>query len=122
MVTTVTSFGRSGVFDWLYQRVTAVVLLAYTLFIVGFIFFSDDFGYESWSALFAQGWMRIFSLVALLSTIAHAWIGLWSVVTDYITNRTLGPKATVLRVVIQLLLGAVAVYYALWGIDILWGV
>ncbi|MFI2812564.1 MULTISPECIES: succinate dehydrogenase, hydrophobic membrane anchor protein [Microbulbifer] len=122
MVTTVTSFGRSGVFDWLYQRVTAVVLLAYTLFIVGFIFLSDDFGYESWSALFDQRWMRIFSLVALLSTVAHAWIGLWSVVTDYITNRMMGPKATTLRVLAQVVLGALAVIYAVWGIEILWGV
>lgn len=122
MVRTITSFGRSGTFDWLYQRVTAVVLLAYTLFIVGFIFFSDSFDYESWSALFAQRWVRIFSLVALLSTIVHAWIGLWSVVTDYITNRMMGPKATVLRLSVEVLLAAVAVFYTVWGIEILWGV
>ncbi|MEW5249587.1 succinate dehydrogenase, hydrophobic membrane anchor protein [Microbulbifer sp. 2201CG32-9] len=122
MVTTVTSFGRSGTFDWLYQRVTAVVLVAYTLFIVGFIALSDGFGYGSWSALFSQLWMRIFSLVALISTVVHAWIGLWSVLTDYITNRMLGPKATVLRVLAQMLLGAVAVIYVVWGIEILWGV
>lgn len=122
MVRTITSFGRSGTFDWLYQRVTAVVLIAYTLFIVGFIFLSDDFGYESWSALFAQRWVRVFSLVALLSTVAHAWIGLWSVVTDYITNRVMGPKATALRLIVEVLLAAVAVFYTVWGVEILWGV
>ncbi|WHI48221.1 succinate dehydrogenase, hydrophobic membrane anchor protein [Microbulbifer sp. EKSA008] len=122
MVKTVTSFGRSGTFDWLYQRVTAVILLAYTLFIVGFIFFSKDFGYQAWSELFAQRWMRVFSLVALLSTIIHAWIGLWSVVTDYITNRMMGGKATVLRLFVEVILAAVAVLYAVWGIEILWGV
>ncbi|WP_193161292.1 succinate dehydrogenase, hydrophobic membrane anchor protein [Microbulbifer hainanensis] len=122
MVRTVTSFGRSGTFDWLYQRVTALVLIAYTLFIVGFIFFSDDFGYESWSALFAQSWVRIFSLVTLLSTVVHAWIGLWSVVTDYITNRMMGPKATALRLLVEVLLAAVAVIYVVWGVEILWGV
>ncbi|WP_444936454.1 succinate dehydrogenase, hydrophobic membrane anchor protein [Microbulbifer sp. JMSA004] len=122
MVKTVTSFGRSGTFDWLYQRVTAVILLAYTLFIVGFIFFSKDFSYQAWSELFAQRWMRVFSLVALLSTIIHAWIGLWSVVTDYITNRMMGGKATVLRLFVEVILAAVAVLYAVWGIEILWGV
>ncbi|WP_444917965.1 succinate dehydrogenase, hydrophobic membrane anchor protein [Microbulbifer sp. JMSA003] len=122
MVKTVTSFGRSGTFDWLYQRVTAVILLAYALFIVGFIFFSKDFGYQAWSELFAQRWMRVFSLVALLSTIIHAWIGLWSVVTDYITNRMMGGKATVLRLFVEVILAAVAVLYAVWGIEILWGV
>ncbi|GAA5444288.1 succinate dehydrogenase hydrophobic membrane anchor subunit [Microbulbifer sp. NBRC 101763] len=122
MVRTVTSFGRSGTFDWLYQRVTAVILLAYVLFIVGFIFFTKDFGYQAWSELFAQRWMRVFSLVALLSTIIHAWIGLWSVVTDYITNRMMGGKATVLRLFVEVVLAAVAVLYTVWGIEILWGV
>ncbi|WP_020412677.1 MULTISPECIES: succinate dehydrogenase, hydrophobic membrane anchor protein [Microbulbifer] len=122
VVRTVTSFGRSGTFDWLYQRVTAVILLAYVLFIVGFIFFTKDFGYQAWSELFAQRWMRVFSLVALLSTIIHAWIGLWSVVTDYITNRMMGGKATVLRLFVEVVLAAVAVLYTVWGIEILWGV
>ncbi len=122
VVRTVTSFGRSGTFDWLYQRVTAVILLAYVLFIVGFIFFTKDFGYQAWSELFAQRWMRVFSLVALLSTIIHAWIGLWSVVTDYITNRMMGGKATVLRLFVEVILAAVAVLYTVWGIEILWGV
>ncbi|WP_444910254.1 succinate dehydrogenase, hydrophobic membrane anchor protein [Microbulbifer sp. TRSA005] len=122
MVRTVTSFGRSGTFDWLYQRVTAVILLAYVFFIVGFIFFTKDFGYQAWSELFAQRWMRVFSLVALLSTVIHAWIGLWSVVTDYITNRVMGGKATVLRLFVEVILAAVAVLYTVWGIEILWGV
>ena len=122
MVTTITSFGRSGTYDWLIQRVSAVVLAAYTLFIVGFIFLSDDFSYETWSALFEQRWMRIFSLVALLATVVHAWIGLWSVLTDYITNRLMGGKATFLRLVLEVLLAAVAVFYVVWGIEIFWGV
>ena len=36
MVTAVTSMGRSGLYDWLMQRVTAVILLAYFL-LVGFV-------------------------------------------------------------------------------------
>jgi succinate dehydrogenase / fumarate reductase membrane anchor subunit len=122
MVTAVTSFGRSGLYDWLIQRITALVLAAYVLFIVGFIFLSKDFGFESWQALFQQRWMRVFSLLALLSTVAHAWIGLWSVITDYLTNRLMGPKATALRLIVELLLAAVAVFYTVWGIEILWGV
>ena len=33
MVTAVTSMGRSGLSDWLMQRVTAVILLAYFLYV-----------------------------------------------------------------------------------------
>ena len=121
MVTAVTSFGRSGLYDWLIQRVTGVVLAAYTIFLVAFILINPDLSYEQWQGLFAQLWMRVFSLVALLSVAAHAWIGLWAVLTDYLTTRMMGSKATVLRVLAQMGLGVVTVTYTVWGIEILWG-
>src|SRR5690606_32640641 len=105
MVTAVTSFGRSGLYDWLIQRVGAVVLTAYTIFLVVYIAMNPEMDYAQWSALYSQLWMRIFSLLALISFITHAWIGLWSVLTDYLTNRLLGAKATVLRLLAQIVLG-----------------
>lgn len=120
MVTAVTSFGRSGLYDWLIQRISAVVLTAYTFFIVGFILLHPDMTYGEWSGLFAHFWVRVFSLLALLSLAAHAWIGLWSVLTDYVTPMTLGKAATAVRVTIQIILGVVTVAYTVWGIEILW--
>lgn len=121
MVTAVTSFGRSGLYDWLIQRVGAVVLTAYTFFIVIYLVLNPELTFAQWSLLYEQLWMRIFSLVTLISFITHAWIGLWSVLTDYLTNRMLGPKATVMRLIAQVVLGVVAVTYLVWGIEILWG-
>ncbi len=121
MVTAVTSFGRSGLYDWLIQRVSAVVMAAYVIFIVAFIVLNPGLSFETWSALYANLWMRIFSLLTLVSFIAHAWIGLWVVLTDYLTNRLLGAKATWLRVLTQMVLGVAAVTYLVWGIEILWG-
>lgn len=121
MVTAVTSFGRSGLSDWLLQRVTAIVLLAYTLFIVGFVFFGPAVDYVTWKALFTATWMRIFSVAAILSIAAHAWIGLWSVSTDYFTERLLGPKGNVIRLLFQAVVAIVLFVYVVWGIQILWG-
>ncbi len=121
MVTAVTSFGRSGLYDWLVQRVTAVVLALYTFFIVGFLIANPDLSYAQWSELFSHFWMRLFSLLALLSLAAHAWIGLWSVLTDYVTTRMMGKKGTVIRISLQFILGLVTVAFTLWGIEILWG-
>ncbi|GLS25964.1 succinate dehydrogenase, hydrophobic membrane anchor protein [Marinibactrum halimedae] len=121
MVTAVTSFGRSGLYDWLIQRVSAVVLAAYTLFMVAYLVLNPDLTYTQWQGLFDQLWMRIFSFVTLISIVAHAWIGLWSVLTDYLTSRMMGGKAVVLRVLAQVCLGVVAVTYTIWGIEILWG-
>jgi len=121
MVTAVTSFGRSGLYDWLIQRVSAVVMAAYTIFIVGFLVCTPEVSFELWSSLYSHLWMRIFSLLTLISVAAHAWIGLWSVLSDYLTNRLIGAKAMPLRLLAQMLMGLVTVTYVVWGIEILWG-
>ena len=41
--------------------------------------------------------MKVFTLMAALSLAAHSWIGLWSVFTDYLTERMLGPKGNAIR-------------------------
>jgi len=121
MVTSVTSFGRSGLYDWLIQRVGAAVMAAYTIFLTIYLVTHPELTYEQWHTLFSQLWMRVFSVVTLLSFISHAWIGLWAVLTDYLTVRMLGNKATVLRIFAQMILGGVAITYLVWGIEILWG-
>ena len=114
MVASVTSFGRSGLYDWMIQRVSAVVLAAYTIFIIGYLFLNTDLTYTQWNSLFEQTSVRIFTLMALLSFGAHAWIGLWTISTDYI-------KATVFRFLFQALSGLVMFVYVVWGVQILWG-
>ncbi len=121
MVTAVTSLGRSGVADWLIQRVSAVILAAYTLFMVAYIATTPNLDYATWSHLFDQLWMRIFSFLALLSTASHAWIGLWTVLTDYVTERLMGGKALSIRMVTLGLYALVTVSYLVWGVEILWG-
>ncbi|ABC31445.1 succinate dehydrogenase, hydrophobic membrane anchor protein [Hahella aquimaris] len=114
MVTSVTNLGRSGAYDWMVQRVSAVVLALYTAFMVGVLVFTPDLTYEVWSALFAKTWMRIFSLAALVALGAHAWIGLWTITTDYMKNG-------VIRFVAQAACGTIMFVYFIWGVQILWG-
>jgi succinate dehydrogenase / fumarate reductase membrane anchor subunit len=121
MVTAVTSLGRNGLADWVMQRVTALVLLAYTLFIAGVIFCGPSLDYAEWKALFSLTWVRVFSLAALLSIAIHAWIGLWSVSTDYLTERLMGPKGNVLRLFFQAFIAIALFTYVVWGIQVLWG-
>lgn len=122
MVTAVTNLGRSGLSDWLIQRVSSVIMLAYTLFVVGYILFTPELTYAQWQGLFGYLGMRVFSLLTLLSVVAHAWIGLWGVLTDYLTERLMGNKGTVLRLSAQFLLAVALATYTLWGIEIIWGV
>ena len=122
MVKTVTSFGRSGLSDWLIQRVSGVVIAAYFFFIVGWLVTHESLDYSTWQTLHHMTCMKIFNTVTLLSVVAHAWIGIWAVLTVYITVRLLGPKATALRLVFEISVIGVLVIYALWGLAIVWGV
>jgi succinate dehydrogenase / fumarate reductase membrane anchor subunit len=114
MVTNITNFGRNGLSDWLLQRVSAVILALYTLFIVGFLLFTPSLDYAAWSGLFAQTWMRIFSLLAFISLAAHAWVGLWTVTTDYL-------KPTGIRIGAQFIIILAIFVFLVWGITVLWG-
>jgi len=115
MVTSITSFGRSGLYDWMIQRVSAAVLAVYTIFMLGYLAFGAELTYEAWSSLFEGTAMRIFTLLALLSFAAHVWIGMWSVSTDYI-------KPTGMRFIFQSVSGLLTFVYVVWGIQILWGI
>jgi len=122
MVTSVTSFGRSGLSDWLIQRVSAVVVLLYVLCHVAIILNRPDMDYISWRALFADTYMKIFSLITLVALSAHAWIGMWTVATDYLTTRMLGARATFWRLLFLVICIAALLVYLIWGIMILWSV
>ncbi len=114
MVTSVTNFSRSGVSDWLIQRASAYVLAAYTIFLIGYAVVGPEVTYESWKGLFEGTAMRIFTLLALFSLGAHAWVGLWTVSTDYL-------KGMAVRLIFQVVCGVVLFVYLIWGIQILWG-
>ena len=122
MVSNITNLGRNGVSDWLIQRVSAVVLLAYVIFLAFYIGTHPDLTFQQWQGLFASVGMRAFSLLALLALCAHAWIGMWTVFTDYLTSAVLGSAATVVRLGFQLLCLLVLFAYFVWCVQILWSI
>ena len=102
-----------GTRDWLAQRITAVIMAAYT--VLAFITFvqRSPFTQESWKALFTQGWMRIATLLFAVSLAWHAWVGVRDILMDYIKHDGL---RLALQVVTVLLLAG----YVSWAIEILW--
>ena len=121
MVTNVTNFSRSGLYDWMAQRVSAVVLAAYFLFLIGYLVAHPGLGYADWHALFSHTAMRIFSLLALAALIVHAWVGMWTITTDYLTPMAIGRWATGVRFLVQAACGVLQFVLFVWGVQILWG-
>ena len=120
-ITQVIGFSRSGLADFIIQRVTAYILAAYTLLLLGYLLLSADLTYASWKELFEQTWMRVFTLLAILSICAHAWIGMWTIGTDYIRAHYFGARADGIRLLYQIICIIALLVYLIWGIKILWG-
>ena len=104
-----------GVGGFLLQRLTAVVLTVFVLFLLLRMVFGGTLGYDGWAGLFVPLWMKIVTLVALLALFYHSWIGVRDIWMDYV-------KPTGIRVALQMLTVLWLVFCAVWSVQILWRV
>ncbi|MBI1395922.1 MAG: succinate dehydrogenase, hydrophobic membrane anchor protein [Betaproteobacteria bacterium] len=104
-----------GLRDWLVQRVTAVVMAVYAVVLFLVLLTQRPSGFEAWKALFACQWMRLATLLFLLSLFWHAWVGMRDILMDYV-------HATGARLVLQVGVILLLVAYGLWSIQILWSI
>lgn len=114
MVKNVTSLTRSGLRDWLFQRISAIIVGAYVIFLFGFVLLTPTMTYAVWHDLFSQTIMRIVTLVVLLSVMVHAYVGMWTISTDYLKN-------TGVRLLFQIAVFIALIAFFIWGVIILWG-
>jgi len=112
-LTTDMSLTGNGLRDWLVQRFSSLIIGIYFLIVVGFFLLHPQLDYVTLRHFFSASWMQVFTLVALLSLFLHAWVGVWTVVTDYI-------KPIGVRLIIQALVILTLIIYFFWGIEILW--
>jgi succinate dehydrogenase / fumarate reductase, membrane anchor subunit len=102
-----------GLRDWLAQRITAVIMAVYTLILAGVLVQKAPITYGVWKDLFAQGWMRVATLLFAVSLAWHAWVGVRDILMDYI-------KPDGLRLTMQVGTLLLLAVYVGWTIQILW--
>ena len=101
-----------GLGSWLAQRVTAVVIAAYSVIAAGIVLINTPLTYVVWRDLFAQGWMRVATLVFAVSVVWHTWVGVRDILMDYI-------KPDGLRLTLQVVVLLVLAGYLGWAVQIL---
>jgi len=102
-----------GFRDWLSQRATAVVMVLFTLALLLQVIFGGPLGYDSWSGIFSQQWMKVLTFVVIVALAYHAWVGMRDVAMDYI-------KPVGVRLVAQVATIAWLVGCAGWAVQVLW--
>ena len=103
-----------GLRDWLAQRITAVIMLVYTLLVIIALVLMPKFDYFAWKALWQLQLMRYASVLFVLALLYHAWVGMRNILMDYIKDA--GVRLTLYVVVILALIA-----YGVWAVQILWG-
>jgi succinate dehydrogenase / fumarate reductase membrane anchor subunit len=114
MLNRIVTGAHYGLRDWLIQRVTAVMMVLYTLGIVGYCLLQPVLNYDAWTLLFSNNVVRSFSLLFLLGVFYHAWIGVRDIVMDYV-------KPAAIRLFIHVMVILALLLYAIWSVQILWG-
>jgi succinate dehydrogenase / fumarate reductase membrane anchor subunit len=103
-----------GLRDWLAQRVTAVVMAVYTLLVLVALAGLPSLDYQHWRALWELPFMRFATVLAALSLLLHAWVGVRNIFMDYV-------KPVWLRLTLHAAAILWLAWCGAWVVQILWG-
>lgn len=113
MVKSVLGVNHQGLRDWVIQRITAVIIAVATIGLVGFLICHPDLSFIEWRMLFASTGMKVVTLIVILALAFHAWVGVWTVVTDYV-------KPALLRFVVHVAVFLTLLASFLWALLMMW--
>jgi succinate dehydrogenase / fumarate reductase membrane anchor subunit len=102
-----------GLRDWLAQRITAAIMAIYSVIVLVVLLTGKPISYAVWKDLFAQGWMRVATLLFAVCLAWHAWVGVRDILMDYI-------KPDGLRLTLQVSTLLLLAVYIGWTVQILW--
>lgn len=103
-----------GIRDWLAQRVTAALMVLFTIVVLAqLIFAQGEIGYELWAGIFAAQWMKFVTFGVIIALVWHVWVGVRDVWMDYV--QSVGLRLTLQVFTIVWLVGCAG-----WAFQVLW--
>jgi succinate dehydrogenase / fumarate reductase membrane anchor subunit len=103
-----------GLRDWLVQRVTAALMVLFTLLVLAQVLFTrGPLSYTTWAGIFAPQWMKALTFAIIVALIWHVWVGMRDIWMDYI-------KPVGLRLSLQVFTIVWLISCAGWAIQVLW--
>jgi len=102
-----------GFRDWLAQRVTAVVMALYTVYLLARVLLLPSHDNAAWQSLMSGGFTKFVTFLFALALFYHAWVGVRDIWMDYV-------KQISIRLTLHVLTLLVLIGYAGWVAQILW--
>ena len=103
-----------GLRDWLAQRVTAALMVLFTLIVLAQVLLtSGEIAYDKWAGIFSAQWMKALTFSVFIALAYHVWVGMRDVWMDYI-------KPAGIRLVLQVFTLVWLLSCLGWAIQVLW--
>ena len=87
----------SGLKAWAIQRLTAIYVGLFTLYLIAVLLFAAPEGYTAWKAWIGSPLVSVALLLFVVSVLMHAWIGVRDVLIDYV--HPIAIRATLLGLI-----------------------
>ncbi|VAW69165.1 hypothetical protein MNBD_GAMMA10-3329 [hydrothermal vent metagenome] len=104
--------GLQGLRPWMIQRVSAVYIGFYIVYLVVLFAIDSPLNANDWAHWVATPYNSIAIALFLIAVLWHAWIGVRDIVLDYVPN-------VVARLLVLTLTGGVIIGSGLWGMKAL---
>jgi len=101
-----------GLIDWLAQRITALVMIVFTITVAIALLQGAGASFESWRAFMGSGLMRFVTFLFVVSLCWHAWVGVRDIWMDYV--QPAGIKLALHVLTLLALIG-----YAGWAVQLI---
>ncbi len=98
-----------GLRNWLLQRITAVYLACFIVYLGTYFLRGGPAGFADWHAWATRPGMLVASATFLFAVAVHGWVGMRDIVLDYI-------HSTFQRLLVMSLVGLMIVGTTLWGL------
>jgi succinate dehydrogenase / fumarate reductase, membrane anchor subunit len=102
----------TGLRAWLVQRLSAVYILLFIVFLLCHLLLDRPHSYQAWHAWISNPGVSIAAGIFFAALLLHAWVGVRDVIIDYV--HPLGVRVSMLA-----LLGAGLSAIGLWVLQIL---
>ena len=99
----------SGFKAWVLQRISAVYLGLFTLYVVFYLTMNTPTDYAQWSGWINSLPVTLAFMLAIALILIHAWIGIRDVLIDYI-------PITTIRLLVMTLVGLMLSGCGLWAL------
>ena len=116
MVKRVITGANYGFGSWLQQRITAVIMLAFVIVFLIFVFamaLNVNSSISSWQNLFNYTVFKLFVQIFFIALAVHAWVGIRDIWMDYIQCNAI--KLTLHTLTILWLLGSL-----IYSVKVIW--